>query len=399
MNERPLRLGISTCPNDTFLFHALLSGEVEVAGHRLEIELLDVQELNERLIAGDFDVAKASYHLALRLADELVALPTGSALGFGNGPLLLARAGLESQRPGAASRVLCPGEHTTASLLYRAFHEAGNEAEQVVFSEIMPALEAGDADFGVCIHEGRFTYAERGLALVEDLGSVWETATASPLPLGGIFARRGLGDAAIDAVQDALVRSLDRAEADRDATLPTMKRYAQELSDDVVWSHVDLYVNEWTRDLGDVGRAAIDELARRGAAAGVVPGGASLAVFEPFAERRVFHLVPLDGADEVPESGTLAPPSLDAEGFVHLSFPEQLAGTLDVHFEGVERVLLLELDRARVQKDVRHEISRGGASFPHLYRALDLTLDVTDRWELVRSDGRFRLPQALARRS
>ena len=400
MTRRTLKLGISTCPNDTFLFHGLLTGEVEVEGHDLQIELLDVQELNERLLAGDsaegFDVAKASYHLALRLADELLALPTGSALGFGNGPLLLARAGLAPAAPAPSSRVLCPGEHTTAALLYRLFHPKGAPPEQVVFSEVMPALERGDADYGVCIHEGRFTFAESGLGFVEDLGATWEAATGAPLPLGGIFARRTLPEETIEAVQGALRRSLAVARADPSATLASMRPHAQELSDDVLWSHVDLYVNEWTRELGETGRGAIQTLAQRAVEAGLVEPGTAMEVYQPLGERRLFHLVRDASAQELPDRGVLPVPSLETEGFVHLSFLAQLAGTLNAHFDGVRRVCLLELDLEQVRDEVRFEVSRGGVRFPHLYRALDLQRDVIRRWTLVRDGEAFALPLDLA---
>jgi len=396
VSRTPLHLGISTCPNDTFLFHGLLTGEVEVEGHDLSIELLDVQELNERLLAGDFDVAKASYHLALRLAVDLVALPTGSALGFGNGPLLLARAGLDPAVPGPGSRVLCPGEHTTAALLYRLFHPGGAAPEQVVFSEVMPALERGEADLGVCIHEGRFTYAESGLGFVEDLGATWESATGAPLPLGGIFARRSLPEDTLEAVQGALRRSLELARAAPEATLPSMRRHAQELSDEVLWSHVDLYVNRWTESLGGEGRAAIEVLGRRAAEVGLVPAGTALEVFEPLDERRLFHLVPGVDADGLPGEGALEPPSLASEGFVHLSFAAQLQGTLAAHFAGVDRVALLELDRARAADALRFEVSRGGARFPHLFRPVDLGADVIQRWTLQRAGVDFALPGEVA---
>ncbi len=396
MSAPLIRLGISTCPNDTFLFHGLLSGEVEVEGHRVEIELLDVQELNQRLLdpgpAPAFDVAKASYHLALRMAGELLALPTGSALGFGNGPLLLARAGLEPPTPTPSSRVLCPGEHTTAALLYRLFYPEAATPEHVIFSEVMPALEQGDADLGVCIHEGRFTYAESGLGLVEDLGARWELDTGSPLPLGGIFARRSLPEDTVEAVQDALRRSLALARATPEATLRSMRRYAQEFSDEVLWSHVDLYVNEWTRDLGEQGRGAIQTLAERAARTGLVAPGTRLEVYQPLGERRLFHLVPNAHAADLGTDGDLHVPSLEAEGFVHLSFSGQLAGTLQAHFGGVQRVALLELDRESTADAVRFETSRGGARFPHLFRPLDLGRDVIARWTLEREGERFHLP-------
>ena len=273
----PIHLGISTCPNDTFAFHGILEGKVDPRGLDFRIELLDVEELNRRLFAGDFDVAKASFHAALLLRDRLGVLPVGSALGFGVGPLLLAaRPGTHPRDPVPAAgggprpaRVLCPGAHTTATLLYELFHPGEGALEQVVFSDIMPALESGDADFGVCIHEGRFTWRAHGLALVEDLGTVWEEATGAPLSLGGILARHALGGDTIDTVTAVFRDSLDHARRHRDETVPTMRRYAQELSDEVMFQHVDLYVNEWTADLGDTGRAALETLDRQARQAGI----------------------------------------------------------------------------------------------------------------------------------
>ena len=152
MTQR-IRLGISTCPNDTFAFHGLLTRAVDWRGLDFQIELLDVETLNERLLAGDFDVCKASFHAALLAADRVVVLPSGSALGFGVGPLLLAAQ--PGTRPTHAGQLtLCPGRHTTAALLFDLFYPRSTRVEQVVFSEIMPRLQARTADFGVCIHEG-----------------------------------------------------------------------------------------------------------------------------------------------------------------------------------------------------------------------------------------------------
>ncbi len=273
-----IHLGISTCPNDTFTFHGILEKRVDRRGLEFDIELIDIKELNQRLFAGEFDVAKASFHAALLLANDLGVLPTGSALGFGNGPLLLAaradsypRDLVSSDKASRPARVLCPGPHTTATLLYRLFHPNEGDIEHVVFSDIMPALEAGTADFGVCIHEGRFTWKEKGLSLVEDLGEVWEQASDAPLPLGGILARHRLGDETIARVQAVLRDSLDYGLANREETVATMQCHAQELTEDVMFAHVDLYVNEWTRDLGDTGRKALDLLAKRAREVGAVP--------------------------------------------------------------------------------------------------------------------------------
>ncbi len=265
----PIHLAISTCPNDTFAFHALMTRAVDWRGLQFELELLDIQQLNDRLFAGDFDVAKTSFHAALKLAGETVVLPSGSALGYQVGPLLLASRA-DTVPDGDDQVTLCPGDDTTAALLFHLFYPRTTQVRHVVFSEIMPALERGDADFGVCIHEGRFTWQQAGLSLVEDLGTRWETATGCPLPLGGIVARRSLPDDVIRTVQAVIHESLQFALADRDAPLPTMRRYAQEFDDSVLMQHVDLYVNDWTVDLGESGRNALHELSRRAEAAGLL---------------------------------------------------------------------------------------------------------------------------------
>ena len=276
----PVHLGISTCPNDTFAFHGILERTVDLRGLDFRVELLDIEEINRRLFAGDFDVAKASFHAALLLAGELGVLPVGSALGFGVGPLLLAarsdthpndefRTGEQTRR----ARVLCPGAHTTATLLYKLFHPGEGALGQVVFSEIMPSLRAGNADFGVCIHEGRFTWQEQGLAKIEDLGQVWERETSSPLPLGGILARHCLDRATIENVTQVLSDSLAYARTHRNETAPTMRRYAQDLTNKVMFQHVDLYVNEWTTDLGHVGNTALETLSRKAHDVALLPRG------------------------------------------------------------------------------------------------------------------------------
>ena len=275
--SRTIRMGISTCPNDTFAFHGLLTGAVKPHGFDVAIELLDIERLNERMLRGDFDVCKVSFAAALDMADRVVVLPSGSALGFGVGPLLLAAtAGAQPRDP--RQLTLCPGRRTTAALLFALFHARTTRVEHVVFSDIMPRLASGTADFGVCIHEGRFTYEAHGLHLVEDLGTRWEAATSCPLPLGGIVASSRLPADVLAAVQRAIHDSLACALADRSAALPTMRAHAREFSDDVLMRHVDLYVNDWTLDLGTTGRRALAELAAQ--AAGVGLGvAAPLAVF------------------------------------------------------------------------------------------------------------------------
>jgi len=270
-----LRVGISPCPNDTFAFHGLLSGAVDARGLDLEIELADVEELNQRLARGELDAAKASFAAVLGRGAELCVLPAGSALGFGVGPLVLAPPGRAPSLPlQRDTRVLAPGEHTTATLLWRLFHPLEGRLEQVRFSAILPALERGEAELGLAIHEGRFTYRRRGLERVEDLGERWERATGRPLPLGGIVARRDLGARRLAQLAGAIADSIDHAWSHRDQALATMRAHAQEQDDAALWAHVELYVGDETRSLSSAGREALAELDRRARRAGLVPPGA-----------------------------------------------------------------------------------------------------------------------------
>lgn len=271
-----IRIGISTCPNDTFAFFPLLEKRIDTRGIDFEFELLDVQQLNDGLMSGDFDVAKASFHAALVLAERYVVFSAGSALGFGNGPLLLAARA--HALPAATATVYCPGALTTATLLYRLFYHNVGKVHQVVFSEIMPALEQGVADFGVCIHEGRFTYQSAGLHLVQDLGQRWEKDTHCPLPLGGILGRKSLGQAQLGIINQVIRESVQFALQHRDLALPCMQSHAQELQPSVIWSHVDLYVNRWTVDLGTEGRTALAELSRRALQCGILSSHVSLEI-------------------------------------------------------------------------------------------------------------------------
>lgn len=281
-----MKLAISTCPNDTFAFHAIINRKIDLRGLDFEIELLDIQQLNDGLAAGRFDIAKASFHAAVRLADSTIVLPSGSALGFGVGPLLLAAAPATTPETLSQSLTLCPGELTTATMLFRLYYgdaieKRSTQLEQALFSEIMPRLKNGSAQFGVCIHEGRFTWQQAGLFLVEDLGTRWERETDSPLPLGGIVGRRDLDRQLLLTASKLIRDSIEYGLSHREETLPTMRRYAQELNDEVLFQHVDLYVNEWTVDLGDVGRRALQQLSEQTRACGLVDKCVSdLEVFE-----------------------------------------------------------------------------------------------------------------------
>ncbi|MEY4701257.1 MAG: 1,4-dihydroxy-6-naphtoate synthase [Pseudomonadota bacterium] len=251
-------LAISTCPNDTFMFHAILEHRIDLRGLEFEITLCDIQELNLGMQGERYDFCKASSVAALRAVESYELCPSGAALGYGVGPLLLKRK--DAPPLGRRARVLCPGESTTANALFRHFYPDAGEVSQVVFSDIMPALRDGRADYGVVIHEGRFTYQTFGLEYVADLGTCWEERYQMPLPLGCVVAHRRLPPEIRQLFAEVTRASVEYAYANRPETLITMRRYAQELDDTALWAHVELYVNEWSVDLGDVGREAFERL-------------------------------------------------------------------------------------------------------------------------------------------
>jgi 5,8-dihydroxy-2-naphthoate synthase len=263
-----LRLGISPCPNDTFAFHGILERRVDLRGLAFDIELHDVQALNDGLVAGRYDMAKASFHAALLMADRYGVLRVGAALGFGVGPLLVAAR--DGVAPSPEARVLCPGPTTTGTLLYRCLHPGQGTIEHAVFSDIAPRLRAGDADLGVLIHEGRLTYARDGLVLVEDLGAAFERLANAPIPLGGILARLDLPAGVAETATAVIRDSIAYAWANRADALPTIRGHAQEMAEDVIWPYVELYVTEHTVDLGDDGERALRTLERTAAAAGAL---------------------------------------------------------------------------------------------------------------------------------
>jgi 1,4-dihydroxy-6-naphthoate synthase len=254
-----LSRAISTCPNDTFMFHQFIEREAfPTIGDRYEVTLLDIQELNVRMDREEFDFCKVSSVQAIRRRDVYAVCDAGASLGFGVGPLLLRRKGVPALH--ADSKVLCPGIGTTASALFTSFYPSLGSIEHVVFSEIMPALSSGEADYGVVIHEGRFTYQEFGLELVADLGELWEKRFALPLPLGCIVAHKRVPSEVVAVFETSLRESIAFAYGHREAAFGVMQRYAQELRPEAIWAHVDLYVNRWSTSLGEEGARAFAEL-------------------------------------------------------------------------------------------------------------------------------------------
>ncbi|KKK07241.1 1,4-dihydroxy-6-naphthoate synthase [Micromonospora sp. HK10] len=262
-----LSLAISPCPNDTFVFDALVHGRVPGAPS-VEVTYADVDVTNTAAERGAFDLVKVSYAALPWLLDDYHLLPCGGALGRGCGPLVLTR-GDRADLSGAT--VAVPGERTTAYLLFRlwAADQAPARIEVVPFHEIMPGVAAGRYDAGLVIHEARFTYPRHGLTALVDLGEWWEGDTGLPIPLGAILARKG----AVDPVEAAawVRESVRQAWADPEASREYVLAHAQEMEPDVVDRHIALYVNEFTADLGEAGFAAVEALLGRAADAGLVP--------------------------------------------------------------------------------------------------------------------------------
>jgi 1,4-dihydroxy-6-naphthoate synthase len=262
-----LEVGFSPCPNDTFMFHALVAGVVAVPGFVVTPWLADIEALNERAMSADpLKITKLSVHGLGHVAGRYAALQVGAALGRGVGPLVVARErrALSEIR----GRVAIPGPYTTAHLLLRIFGPAV-EVVAMRFEKILPAVAAGEVDAGVIIHEGRFVYEGFGLELVADLGAVWEADTGLPLPLGVIAVERSLAIAGV--FEDRLRASLERAWQDPQASAAFVRAHAQEVDPEVCRRHIALYVNEFSRELGVEGRAAVETLLARGAAIGMLP--------------------------------------------------------------------------------------------------------------------------------
>jgi 1,4-dihydroxy-6-naphthoate synthase len=261
-----LRVAFSPCPNDTFVFDAWVNGRIPNAP-RTTVTFADVDVTNTAAERGDFDVVKVSYAALPWLLDQYRLLPCGGALGRGCGPLVLTR-GDRADLEGA--RVAVPGERTTAYLLMRlwARDQHPERIDVVPFHQIMPAVQAGEYDAGLVIHEARFTYPAYGLTALADLGEWWESDTGLPIPLGAILARRGLDAGALAEVVRA---SVDHAWAHPADSAAYVAEHAQEMDPDVQKQHIALYVNDFTRDLGADGYAAIEALLGRAHAEGLVP--------------------------------------------------------------------------------------------------------------------------------
>ncbi len=263
-----LSLGYSPCPNDTFIFHALVHGRLPDAPPFTEI-LEDIATLNDMALEAVLDVTKISFHAFAHLRDRYCLLHAGGALGRGCGPLVVARDALDP-RELEDKRIAIPGRLTTAALLLRLFAPGVAELTVMPFDEIVETVRQGQVDAGIIIHESRFTYSQYGLREVMDLGVWWEETTGHPIPLGGILARRDLGADLITRIDTALRASVEYAHDHPDEVRGYVLEHAQEMDEAVMEAHIQLYVNDYTLDYGRDGEAAILDLLDRAQAAGVV---------------------------------------------------------------------------------------------------------------------------------
>jgi 1,4-dihydroxy-6-naphthoate synthase len=254
-----LSLGFSPCPNDTFIFEALVHGKVDTEGVSFDWFLADVEELNHRAMEGTVDVTKMSFHAYALAASNYLILDSGSALGRNNGPLVVSR---HKMYPDELDNALIaiPGKYTTANLLFSIFWPGASRKREYLFSDIPEAVMSGEADAGLIIHETRFTYLSLGLQKVADTGEYWEKMTGLPVPLGGIVVNRSVSEDIAGKVSRSIRRSIEYARADPSASIDFIRRHAREIDSKVTKDHISLYVNEFSLSLGQEGKAAIAKL-------------------------------------------------------------------------------------------------------------------------------------------
>lgn len=267
-----LTLGFSPCPNDTFIFDALIHQKIDTEGLTFDVTFDDVETLNQKALREELDITKLSFHAFAYVVDKYALLDSGSALGFGVGPLLISKNEISDiQNSISDLKVGIPGKLTTANFLFSlAFPQSKNKAE-MVFSEIEPALLDDKIDLGLIIHENRFTYQEKGLKKVMDLGEYWEKLTNSPIPLGGIMISRNLPEDVKLKVNRLIKESVEYAFANPKSALDFIRSHSQEMSEEVMYKHIELYVNKYSVNLGEDGRKAVKTLFSKALDAGVIP--------------------------------------------------------------------------------------------------------------------------------
>jgi len=265
-----LTLGFSTCPNDTFIFDAAVHNKIDTEGIEFDLVLGDVEELNKKAFEGKIDITKLSYHAYAYASRNYVLLNSGSALGRNNGPLLISKKKIYPDEINDL-KIAIPGKYTTANLLLGIAYPQAINKTPYIFSDIENLILDNEVDAGLIIHENRFTYEAKGLKKIIDLGEFWETTTKMPIPLGGIVINRKHDINLQKKVSNIIKRSIEYAYKNPSSGLTYIKQYAQEMNADVMKKHIDLYVNNFSLDLGQEGKLAIKTLYNEATARNLIP--------------------------------------------------------------------------------------------------------------------------------
>ncbi len=263
-------LGFSTCPNDTFIFDAMVNGRIDTEGLRFKLHLADVEELNHLAFSSAIGITKVSYHAFAYLSGDYQLLTAGSALGFNNGPLLISKHKIYPDELDGL-KIAIPGKYTTANLLLSIAYPHLQQKKEYLFSDIEEVILSGEVDAGVIIHENRFTYQSKGLKKIVDLGEYWDQHTGLAIPLGGIIIKRSFPDEIKSKVNRVLRRSVEYAFQNPNDSLPFVRQHAQAMEEEVMRSHIQLYVNDFSVDLGPKGKEAISTLYNKSIERGLFP--------------------------------------------------------------------------------------------------------------------------------
>jgi 1,4-dihydroxy-6-naphthoate synthase len=254
-------LGFSPCPNDTFIFDALVNKKIDTDGFEFEVQLEDVQTLNQWALDGKLDLSKISYGVLPLILENYIVLKSGGALGKGVGPLLISKTEVEDAKTKIPkSTIAIPGKNTTAHMLFSLAFPNAEKKQFMMFNEIEDAVLSGKVDAGVIIHENRFTYQQKGLVKLMDLGEYWEKVTGLPIPLGGIVAKRSLEPAVISKVDELIKKSIEYSFANYPQLTEYVTQHAQEMEEEVMRKHIDLYVNNYSLEVGEQGKTAVAKL-------------------------------------------------------------------------------------------------------------------------------------------
>ena len=265
-----LKLAFSPCPNDTFMFHAWVEGLIDTQGNQFEIKMADVEELNQSAMKEDADITKLSFSAFAHVADRYELLTSGAALGHNCGPLLVSKHNFKWEELSQV-KIVIPGKYTTANLLLTMFAPDAKNKKELVFSDIESEVMNERADAGLIIHESRFTYHQHGLKKIADLGELWENKYKCPLPLGCIAVKKSLPPEVKIQLNRLMHDSIAYAMKYPKASADFIREHAQEMDENVQQQHISLYVNQWSLELGEIGKKAIRRMMEEGTIAGLLP--------------------------------------------------------------------------------------------------------------------------------